>query len=378
MPRRLIYALLALLLAQLSLSTTVSDNHASNTSLTTRASSPLSFAASKWIWRATYTADTFVALRKDFTPPLGKSLIAAEILVTVDNNMQLYVNGEFIGSGTPGRTRFAQRFCVDLQPSFNVFAINASSSNIPDAAMIATILLTYSDFTTDTIVSDASWRVHAAVAGFEQLSFDDTAWPAATIQGAFGDAPWNQVHIPSDPPVISFARDEWVWTDAIPANGKIPAGSRAFRRTFTPAPGQVPMSADIIVTADNTYTLWVNGVELGTGTQFSTADHYTVNFASVPSEVVFAVLATNNAAGTAGILVAAEINMVPSGRASCTAGSFVLTDVAWVSTKGAIPTGWEQPGFDDSAWPPVAVEDIYPDGPWGTVTIAAASPPVSI
>ncbi|KAJ7876982.1 hypothetical protein B0H13DRAFT_2347406 [Mycena leptocephala] len=43
------------------------------------ATSALSFAASKWIWASTTTVNGLVALRKDFTPPLGKSLIAGEI-----------------------------------------------------------------------------------------------------------------------------------------------------------------------------------------------------------------------------------------------------------------------------------------------------------
>ncbi|KAJ6618085.1 hypothetical protein B0H10DRAFT_1947879 [Mycena sp. CBHHK59/15] len=375
-----LYALFSLLLAQLSLSTAVSVNTAAETSLTARATSPLTFAASKWIWTATYTANTFVGLRKDFTPPLGKSLIAAEIIITADNQMTFYVNGEYVGSGTPpARGRFAHRFCVDLLPSFNVFAVNASSTSATAGAMLATILLTYSDFTTDTIISDASWRAHAGVPlGFEQLSFDDTAWPAATAKGAFGAEPWEEVNIPADPPVISFDRAEWIWTDAIPASGTIPAGSRAFRRTFTPSSGQVPMSASIIITTDNSYTLWVNGVQVGTSANWPTAQHYTVNFVSAPSEIVFAVLATNTLASAAGVLFAAEINMVPSGRANCTAGAFVLTDATWVSTKGAIPAGWQQPGFDDLVWPPAVAEAVYPAAPWKTIAIAAASPPVSV
>ncbi|KAJ7048400.1 hypothetical protein C8F01DRAFT_1191277 [Mycena amicta] len=353
-------------------------NIAQETSLTARATSPISLSASKWIWQTGYVANTWIGLRKGFTPPLGKSLIAAEVVITADAQMSFYVNGDFVGTGTPpSRGRFAHRFCVDLLPSFNVFAVNATGS-VAAGAMIATILLTYSDLSTDTILSDASWRVHNAVPGFEQLSFDDTAWPVAVVRGSFGAAPWDEVNIPASPPIITFDRDEWIWTDAIPASGTIPAGSRAFRRTFAPFPGQVPASATIIITTDNAYTLWVNGVEVGTGANFHTAQKYTVNFVSAPEEIVFAVLATNAAPSAAGVLFAAEINMVPSGRVDCIAGAFVLTDAVWVSTKGTIPTGWEQPGFDDSAWPPVVAEATYPAAPWNTVTIAATSTTVNI
>ncbi|KAF8178856.1 hypothetical protein K438DRAFT_1977712 [Mycena galopus ATCC 62051] len=360
---------------------TVATSVGTNASLVPAVTSPLSFASSKWIWTASSTAGATVALRKDFTPPLGKSLIAAEIIITADTDLTFYVNGEFIGSApTPDHPRFAQRYCVDLLPSLNVFAATGiSPSPATDGGLLATILVTYSDFTTDTIITDSSWRAHpGAPLGFEQLSFDDTAWPVATVAGSFGDAPWDEVNIPSDPPVLTFDHAQWIWTDVVPASGTLPAGERAFRRTFTPAPGQIPMSADIIIAADNLFTLYVNGEEIDSNRGFTVANHYIVNFSPTTTEIVLAVNVTNLVASPAGLLLAMEVNMVPSGRANCTAGSFLLTDDGWLSTKGAIPTGWEQPGFNDSAWPPVVTEGAYPTAPWGANTIAAASAPVNV
>ncbi|KAJ7459291.1 hypothetical protein FB451DRAFT_1272442 [Mycena latifolia] len=355
-------------------------NNVTNSGLASAVTPALSFASADWIWTSTATANSFVALRKDFTPPLGKALIAAEILIDAENMFTLYVNGDLVGSAAY-RINFAYRFCVDLLPSFNVFAVNASTVTTK-GALAASILLTYSDGTTDTIVTDSTWRVNKGLpVGFEQLSFDDTAWPGATVTGAVGAGP---EFIPSDPPVVNLEHTEWVWTDVVPASGKVPAGQRAFRRTFTPAPGQVPSSATIIITADNQYTLYVNGVTVGSGTNLKVAQRYTVVFATPASEVVLAVLATNNAASPAGVLMAMEINMQPTGRTNCTAGAYVLTDArlaaeVWKSPKGAIPAGFEQPGFDDSAWPIVVSEEVYSVGPtWGTVTISTVSTPVII
>ncbi|KAF7324105.1 hypothetical protein MKEN_00632900 [Mycena kentingensis (nom. inval.)] len=374
-------ALLALLVAPLALCAGVTPRVPTETSLTSRATSPISLASSKWIWQGGAADGSVVALRKGFTPPLGKSLIAAEVVITaVATSYQFFVNGAFVGSKTPPRGRFAHRFCIDILPSFNVFAVNATTSG-STSAMIATILLTYSDLTTSTIVSDASWRVHAAVPGFEQLSFDDTAWATATVEGSLGDDPWAEVHIPASPARVSLQRGQWVWTDAVPASGvaHIPAGVRAFRRTFTPFPGQAPASTDILITADNIYTLWVNGVHIATNASLTTAEHYVVNFVTPPTKIVYAVLVNNTAASAAGLLVEAEINMVPSGRVNCTAGSFALTDVSWVSTKGAIPAGWEQPEFDDSAWPAVVPVGSFPTtqfASWNSVTVQPAMAPI--
>ncbi|KAJ7695314.1 hypothetical protein B0H14DRAFT_2611071 [Mycena olivaceomarginata] len=353
-------------------------NNVTNRGLAPPVTRALTFASSDWIWTSTAKANAFVALRKDFTPPLGKALIAAEILIDAENMFTLYVNGDLVGSAAY-RINFAYRFCVDLLPSYNVFAVNASTVTT-DGALLASILLTYSDGTTDTLVSDSTWRVNKGLPiGFEQLSFDDTAWPGATVVA--GSAP---EFIPSVPPVVDLEHAEWVWTDVVPASGKVPASQRAFRRTFIPAPGQVPASATIIITADNQYTLYVNGATVGNGTSSKVAQRYTINFATPASEVVLAVLATNNVASPAGVLVAMEINMQPTGRTNCTAGAYVLTDARltaeqWKSPKGAIPDGFERPGFDDSAWPVVVSEEVYAVGPtWGTVTISPLSTPVTI
>jgi hypothetical protein len=140
------------------------------------------------------------------------------------------------------------------------------------------------------------------------------------------------------------------------------------------------MTANILIAADNEYTLHVNGVAIGSAANVKVAQHYVVNFQPTTSEIVLAVLATNTgtAASTAGILVFMEVNMVPSGRVGCTAGSYVLTDDTWKSTTGAIPTGWEQPGFNDTAWGAAVAEETYPGTKFGTLTIAAASPAVTV
>ncbi|KAJ7870429.1 hypothetical protein B0H13DRAFT_2669833 [Mycena leptocephala] len=340
----------------------------SSIAVVSAASPTLNFGSSKSIWVPTTNASAAVAFRKDFTPPMGKSPVAAEIIISAVETMNLYVNGDYIGSGsTPRRSGFAQRFCVDLLPSLNVFAVNASTApaNLIHGALVATILVTYSDGTADTLVTDSSWLLaHGSPAGFEQPSFNDTTWAAATVVGT-GSAPFGEVIIPADPPVPTLDLAQWVWTNVVPAGGNLPGGSRVFRKTFTPAPGQIPRSANILITADNAYTLYVNGVSIGSGSNWP---------------IVLAVLATNFDVGPnpAGVLLEMEVNMQPSGPTNCIAGSIVSSDGGWKSTMGDIPALFEQPGFDDSTWPLVANEGVYGVGPWGTLTIQPASAPITI
>ncbi|KAF7346631.1 hypothetical protein MSAN_01800600 [Mycena sanguinolenta] len=350
--------------------------------------SALSFANSNWIWPTTNDSRGAVTFRKDFTPPPGKSPIGAEVIMAAASYFFLYVNGNWIGGGADG-PGIAQRFCVALEPGFNVFAGDAGAETSSRGGLIATILVTYSDLTTDTIVSDGTWRFIPEIPpAFQELSFDDTAWPRATVVGAYGNAQWGTVSIPSNPPVLGLASSYWMWTDVVAAGTwpNLPASQRAFRRTFTPAQGQIPVNANILITADDLYTLYVNGVQVGTGGTWTRAQHYVVNFASAPTKIVVAVLATNaNAPSPAGLLFSMEINMAPPiaspatrGQGNCTAGEYIVSDNQWHSTVGAIPNGFEQPGFDDSTWDSTVEEALYGGGAWGTIVIDPPSAPVII
>ncbi|KAJ6462213.1 hypothetical protein C8R45DRAFT_1178744 [Mycena sanguinolenta] len=354
------------------------------------AANVLSFANSDWIWTP---GNAVVAFRKDFTPPLGKTPSGAEVIITAANSFNFYVNGDFVGSGIDGQG-IAQRFCIPLLPSSNVFAVNASNTVPAHGGLIATILVTYSDHTTDTIVSDGTFRISpGSPHGFEQPSFNDTAWVGATVVGAYGNALWGTVAIPSNPAVLDLASSFWVWTAVSPVSAgnwpNLPAGSRAFRRTFTPAAGEIPANANILIAADDEYTLWVNGVQVGasSGANWAIGQNYVVNFASAPTKIVIAVLATNlNAPSPAGLLFSMEVNMAPTigspatrGWSNCTAGAYVVSDNSWLSTTGVIPNGFQQPGFDDSTWPAVVEEVLYSGGVWSTsLTITPASAPITI
>ncbi|KAJ7816023.1 hypothetical protein B0H13DRAFT_2380635 [Mycena leptocephala] len=143
--------------------------------------------------------------------------------------------------------------------------------------------------TTDTLVTDSSWCVYTGLpAGYEQPSFEDTTWAVAKNIGTYrffdpGDAVVT-LSCPPCPPAIALYYAGWIWTDVVPSSGKVPAGS-------------------ILITADDDYTLYINGVPIGSGSNWQVAQHYTVNFGAGTTEVVFAVLATNvapSAATTAG------------------------------------------------------------------------------
>ncbi|KAJ7168303.1 lectin [Mycena crocata] len=377
MVARFLYFLLAFVTLRSTVGYSIGSEHL-DSSFAPRAPA-LGFDQSTWIWTNEVSSGQAPvgtrAFRKTFTAPLGKRPIQADIILSVDNGLTLYVNGAQVGTG--GDFRFAERFCVPLQPCLNVFAVTAANagSTANPAGLLAAIQITYSDGTTSLITSDTTWRFSTTVlSGYEQLSFDDSSWKPVIGEGAYGVSPWGQVAIPSAPPVLSLTNAAWIWTNEV-VNGVAPPGPRAFRRTYTPPAGQTATSATIIITTDNEYSIYVNGVLVGSGTDFRVAQQYTVNFLVPAQNVVFAIYAVNTATvnNPAGVLAAIEIN---TAECNCTSGAFAVTDGGWKSNLGT-PIGFQLPGYDDSNWPLATVEGPYGMAPWGNITVIPSSGPVT-
>ena len=102
------------------------------------------------------------------------------------------------------------------------------------------------------------------------------------------------------------------------------------------------------MTADNAYEVFVNGVSVGSGSDWMTAGLYPQ---SLSAGDVVAVHATDTG-GIAGFL--AELTW---------SGGSAVTDASWkVSTSG--PSGWSDQVFDDSGWVAASTYGTYGVAPW--------------
>ncbi|KAG6919336.1 hypothetical protein DXG01_006882 [Tephrocybe rancida] len=347
----------------------------------------LDFTGANWIWALGPPAangDSYpsgnTTFRRDLTPTNGKVPISANILITTDNAYTLYVNGNLVGTGND--LRLAQRYCVRLVKDFNVFAIEAqNSAGAPagnPAGVLAAIQIHYNDGFIETIVTDGKWHgVIGTPAGFEQVAFDDSQWPAAFVEGSYPNtAPWN---IPGLTPAIppesqnpgpSLQSAKWIWTNELTGPGSsVPIGARAFRKTATLPNGKLAAQAKILIATDNAYTLYVNGLLVGSGQSFTVADRYVVNFPPT-SRVVIAVYARNEG-GPAGVFAAVDLV-----SCDCSDDVYLVTDGSWKYNTGT-PAGFIDPNYDDSAWPLAVTEGGFGASPWGPTTVPATNSPQS-
>ncbi|KAJ8697821.1 hypothetical protein PTI98_004593 [Pleurotus ostreatus] len=326
---------------------------------TPRAFQPALFNVSKWIWTGENPVpggNNIVStrpLRKNITTPCNKCAVCATIVIASDDASTVYVNGVRIGSG--GTPNQGQALFVALQPSWNLFAIAGQNlfANTP-AGIMATILVHFSDGTTESFITDESWRTLPAAppANFQLPSIDDSNWAFASVQGTYQKSVWGPLALP---PVLPLRGSNWIWTtDNV--NGVAPVGSRAFRKTINEC-AKVAVCATVLIAADNHYTLYINGGVVGSGSSYTVADAYTIPNLH-PTFNTFAINATNDG-GPAGVIATILITYRDGSNET------LVTDGSWKGIQ-KIPQGFELPMTDDSGWENAKVVGAYGIALWGT------------
>src|SRR5262249_8590032 len=179
-----------------------------------------------------------------------------------------------------------------LGPGRNVIAI-AGLSLPPNASSFIAV----AHLDTTRIVTDGPGKALPGTPasppdGWNTVGFDDSSWPAAIAQGAFGIGPWgtnlgaltapagvlraqlippiertatiNPVKVTSagsDQPVPSYTASptaNWIWNTTGASNGA-PQGNIFMRKTFTVADPSSISSAVLRVNADDGHQTYVNG-----------------------------------------------------------------------------------------------------------------------
>jgi alpha-L-rhamnosidase len=179
--------------------------------------------AADWVWNTagatTGTPEGTIYLRKTFTVADPSSLSSAVLRVNADDGHMTYVNGTLVSS-SPGnvvngwQTSQVSDIKSLLVPGTNVIAIAGIATDTNANSVIAAAQL---DAT--RIVTDGTWKALSGTpasppAGWNTIGFDDSSWPAAIVQGAYGISPWGtNIQSPSGPSkVYDFGITTSGWT----------------------------------------------------------------------------------------------------------------------------------------------------------------------
>lgn len=305
-----------------------------------------------------------------------RRLERAGLYITADNWARPYLNGTEL-EGTV--TAFNQIMHIDithpLQPRENVLAIlGQNHGDAPNpAGLIARVVLEYADGPTVYVESGPKWKCARGEkpAGWTATDFDDSAWVAPVAIGPAGTPPWplpkfpKPMHLPPPPQL---------------------------RTTFDAGNGIT--RATLYATAFGIYEATLNGQRVGNFvfapgfTDYHKRVYYqtydVTDLIEPGGENVFgALLGDGWYAGYLGFLPQLPVDNArdhygdrPRFRGQLEIEyadgrtEVIVTDGSWKAACGHIreadmlmgethdyaqaTDGWQQPGFDDSAWAPVS------------------------
>lgn len=151
-----------------------------------------------------------------------------------------------------------------------------------------------------------------------------------------------------------------------------PGGVVYFRAEMV-LPEQAPVkSAELIITADNLFTVYLNGKLAGEGhgnpNRWSQPKRYDVASLLAPGRNVLAVEAVNTVPGAAGLIAKLVVERADGQR------TVLVSDEPWKSSD-AEAAHWQQPGFEDKAWRAAHVVGEFGIRPWGKVGVNASREP---
>ena len=157
----------------------------------------------------------------------------------------------------------------------------------------------------------------------------------------------------------------WIWYPGGNSTIGAPIGTRHFRRTFNVPEGRRIRRASLVATADDSFMAFINGQVVGEGRSWSDIKQIDVSKYLRAGSNTLAIAATNSASPN----VTPEKN--PAGLIGVLlvdfegGGSLVTpTDTHWRTSDRSFP-GWEQPGFNDTAWKASHISGAYGIAPWG-------------
>ncbi|MGI5507333.1 family 78 glycoside hydrolase catalytic domain [Lentzea sp. CA-135723] len=204
------------------------------------------------------------------------------------------------------------------------------------------------------------WRVRVWDGAGRPSPWSTTSWWETALLGT----PWQARWIGATDTAIDLTGARWIWSATTPAE------SRWFRASLDlPADA---VSARLVATADDDFTLYVNGTEVVHVPQ--QVDVWKVGQRAdvtrlAGRRIVLAARATNRSEGPAGLLLRLVVELADGRRE-------LVTGPGWKVSDTEQP-GWQTSAFDDSSWTPATVLDPYGQGPWGAnVTVEEQPAPL--
>jgi signal transduction histidine kinase len=143
-----------------------------------------------WIWEEKTLDNQTCLLWNTFEIPEGAKVTKARLVMTVDNEFTLFLDGRELGRGVEWHELFVFDLTPLLAPGRHVLAVRCYNGSF-FAGMLFGLRVDLADGRSVVVTSDKSWRVvPEGVKRWEKQTEAQPDWPAATIIAPLGGSPW--------------------------------------------------------------------------------------------------------------------------------------------------------------------------------------------
>jgi len=173
---------------------------------------------------------------------------------------------------------------------------------------------------------------------------------------------------------MSFEDAKWIWHEPTLGEtvGSFYASVRYFRAEVSLPESPRLKSAEIIITCDNLFVLYLNGRPVGESSAgndvWRQVKRFDLTSLLSPGRVVFAVEAINTLPGPSGLLVKFVAELENDRRIE------LVSDTSW-KTANTKTANWEHLSFDDQKWDNAVELTEYGGGPWNRLDVPPVAEP---
>ena len=163
---------------------------------------------------------------------------------------------------------------------------------------------------------------------------------------------------------VNLEGAKWIWfsREPMPMSQSFPGGVHYFRGAFQLPEATAVRFAEIVIAADNLYTLCLNGKLVGESgsdpNAWNRAKRFEVASLLAPGTNLVAVEAVNTVPGPAGLVLKMVARLADGNQV------VLATSQAWKCSDNEVPH-WEQLAFDDTKWRAAHVVGDFGVPPWG-------------
>lgn len=207
-----------------------------------------------------------------------------------------------------------------------------------------------------------SWDEAMRLPGSQQMGYGKQffeALPWTRLEPMPNSAEWETE-------AASEVMGDWIWFPEGDPKRDAPSEARYFRRVFTLPDTHAVRRATLAITADDRFTVWLNGQEIGAGANWSAISIFSLSVTK-PAALhtgrnVLAVRAENLKApvplNPAGLTAALDLDFADTTRKT------IRTDGDWRVSR-VEREGWRGLDFDDKDWSSALVTAHFGEAPWG-------------